>query len=72
MDDPKAKAFMFRERAEEVRNVAEMVKGEVARKILLRVVADYEELARQQETMLRAGESPARPAASSAAGRSAK
>lgn len=72
MDDPKAKAFMFRERAEEVRNVAEMVKGEVARKILLRVVADYEELARQQEAILRAGESPARAAASSAAGRSAK
>lgn len=71
MDDPKAKALMFRERAEEVRNVAEMVKGEVARKILLRVVADYEELARQQEA-LRAGESPARAAASSAAGRSAK
>lgn len=72
MDDPKAKAFMFRERAEEVRNVAEMVKGEVARKILLRVVADYEELARQQEAMLRGGESLARAAASSAAGRSAK
>lgn len=72
MDDRKARAFMYRERAEEVRNVAAMVKGEVARKILLQVVADYEELARQQEAMLGADESLARPAASSAAGRSAK
>ena len=67
MDDWKAKAFLYRERAEEVRNVAEMVKGEVARKILLQVVADYEELARQQEAMSRA-----HAAASSARGRAAK
>ena len=49
MNDRKTRASTYRDRAEEVRNIADMMKGDVAKKALRQVANDYEKLARHHE-----------------------
>jgi hypothetical protein len=52
MDDGKAKAAAYRERAQQVLYIADMVKPDHARKILFQIAAEYEDRARQLEEII--------------------
>lgn len=54
MDDRRAQASKYRDRAEEVRNIADVVKGDVAKRALREVASGYEKLARHHERISQA------------------
>lgn len=56
MDDRRVKAAAYRERAQQVIYIADMVKADFARKILFQVAAEYEDNARQLEEIINAEE----------------
>ena len=59
MDDRRIKAAAYRERAQQVHWIADMVKTDAARKILFQIAAEFEEHARQLEEIINAEESVA-------------
>lgn len=56
MDDRKDQAAAFRERAQQVRWIADMVTRDDARKILFQIAAEYGDRARQLEEIINAEE----------------
>ena len=56
MDDRRVKAAAYRERAQQVIYIADMVKADFARKILFQVASEYEDNARQLEDIINAEE----------------
>lgn len=56
MDDRKTKAAAYRERAQQVHWIVDMVKTDAARKILFQIAAEFEEHARQLEEIMNAEE----------------
>lgn len=56
MSDGKARAAAYRERAQEVLWIADLVKRDDARKILFQVAADYRDRALQLEESINAEE----------------
>lgn len=57
MDDRKAKAAAYRERAQQVHWIVDMVKTDAAKKILYQIAAEFEDHASQLEEVINAEES---------------
>jgi len=56
MDEHKERAFLYRQRAEELRAIAEDIKDANNRKVLVQIADDYDRLARIQDHL--AGDKP--------------